>query len=159
MVERGRTREEGYFMKLCDVPWDSCLSQRWFSCTNNWNWELIADGWGVADAAEVARVPQDKKGRMLVNFKLDGSGKCASYSGVPFLDHLLEVRPAPFLAPAPLPLCTSFRPVPSASAASSRVPLGEPLPFFWFSGTTACTIPVCSVVLFALTPPHPYHPS
>jgi len=47
-----------------------------------------------AEAARVAEVRrQTKETRVLVSVNLDGTGVCTSNSQIPFLDHMMDVRP------------------------------------------------------------------
>ena len=47
-----------------------------------------------AEAARVAEVRREtKETKVLVSVNLDGTGVCTSNSQIPFLDHMMDVRP------------------------------------------------------------------
>ena len=52
--------------------------------------------WPAAD--RVATVERStKETRVSVSINLDGTGKCEAHTGIPFLDHMLDVCPPPSL--------------------------------------------------------------
>ena len=49
----------------------------------------------VARADRVATVERStKETRVSVTINLDGTGKCEAHTGIPFLDHMLDVSPS-----------------------------------------------------------------